>query len=160
MSGDGFMVDVPDDQGATVISIEVLREYRRGRVKRAECDHMKITADRMAAEVVCRDCGVRINPVEWIVQIAKQWDHVRSMTRSAQLEQDRVYLRRRVRCRCGETIFLMGRSEDEKRRKAEREGRYREALERISLLAPEVAASSAGKIAQEALAARETGGQP
>jgi hypothetical protein len=143
-------IDIPDDAGATVISIEVLRERRAGQAKPA-CEHMRIHLDRMAAEVECRDCGVRVNPIEWIAEVAKRWEHVTRTTKTLRNERARLELRRRVVCRCGETIHLLGRPEDEKRRAASREARLAKALEHISVLVPAAAAEHAARVAREAL---------
>jgi len=145
-------VDLTDETGATVISIEVLRARR---VKsREECHHVGIRVDEELAEVTCRDCGAKLSPIRWLTRISEHWADTMRLRKSAALERARLELKRRVKCfHCGEFMTLMGSREDEKRRRATKEARMEEALERIAVLVPEAAARYAAGIARKVLAA-------
>lgn len=148
-------IDIASEEGATVISIEVVRGRHELERTREECKHLNVKVDEALADLFCRDCGLRVNPIAWVMNVRDAWDHVQRMIRAHRHESRRLDMRRWVVCQCGERIHLLGRPEDEKQRQATREGRYEAALERIALLLPGVAASKAPEIARAALAAAD-----
>lgn len=152
-------VDITDEAGAVVISIETLRSARLVRPdKPGTCSHRRVLVDEVEAWLTCRDCSTKINPTSWVMLIANEWAHVRRTYLAARNESARLNLRKWVVCRCGERIHLMSRPEDERARKESREFALEAALEHISILAPEVAGRLAGEIARKALAAGRAGG--
>ena len=156
-------VDVTDPSGAVVISIAELREARRISTPPSppECQHARIGYRELEAEVICRDCQTRLNPVAWIAWAGKRWWHIQRQYRAMKLESDRLDLRRRVVCRkCGDVTPLVGRPEDERKRKETREAHLVAALEHISVLIPEAAARSAAEIARKALVAERAPASP
>jgi hypothetical protein len=148
---DDRIVDVTDEKGATVISIEVARPDWMRRHS-GECQHRRVYVDEDLSELECRDCKAKINPVRWVMKIHDQWRHVVAMYRGARAEQARLETKRRVKCpSCGGFQTLYANRDDEKRRASTREGRLEEALKRIAVLVPQAAAKYAPEIAAAAL---------
>lgn len=152
-------IDLTNEDGATVVSIEVLRRQRYATSGR--CRHGRVQTDEEAAELLCRDCGLRLNPVSWIAGLAESWREVSRLWDGYRAERERLEQRQRVRCRaCGETVVLRSSSDDERRRRESRTGRYEDALRRISVLVPGAASEHAARIARETLAARPAAEAP
>jgi hypothetical protein len=69
----------------------------------SECQHMRVAVDPELAELFCRDCKAKLNPIQYIVRIAQQftnweYEHERIKQARAQLEE-----RKQCRCtKCGE----------------------------------------------------------
>lgn len=148
-------IDLTDESGAVVVSIEVLRKLRLDHGTAKQCQHARATVDEDLADLTCRDCGARLNPIAWVVGLARLWTHFRDLRDSSRRERDRLALMRRVKCRaCGEMAPIYADNAIEKRRRETRAGRYEEALKRIAILVPEAAGKYAARIASEALAAR------
>jgi len=159
MDGDE-RVDLTDESGAVVLSLEVARRLRHFAASRAKCDHKRTRIDPDEAEMACLDCGVRLNPTEWIIRLAEHWKHYRSLIDNAREEARRLETKRRVKCDCGKMIALHGLSADERRVRETRERRLSDALEQIRLLVPASAATYAAEIARKALAARDPSPAP
>jgi hypothetical protein len=148
-------IDLTDEMGATVVSIEVLRRNRHRRHAEGACKHKRTEVDEDLAELLCKDCGLRLNPIAWVASLAEDWSEVDRLWKGYRAERERLEERRRVKCHgCGTMLTLCSTREDEKRRKESRLGRYEDALQRIALLVPEAAGKYAAKVAREALAAQ------
>jgi len=158
MSGPHDPVDITDNEGAIVVSIDVLRGYRARALAKDRCQHKRVLIDEMEAWFTCRDCDAKVNPVQWVMRLTEDWRHFVDTAKSARHEQARLDLRRWAVCRCGERVYLVGRTEDEKKRQATREGIYEKALETISVLIPEAAGQYAAETARKALAEARTAG--
>jgi hypothetical protein len=147
-----MIVNLVDEAGAAVVSIEVLRERRILRDKKKTCPHNEVEADPSFADLTCKACERRINPIEWLVGLADKWAHVQRLYRRLREQAGRLEFRKRAKCRhCGKFTDLDFRDEDEKRRQREEVARYRAALDRIAIFV-EGPAGNAGRIAREALA--------
>jgi hypothetical protein len=152
--------DIVSTDGAIVVSIEVLRDLRGGRQpKGSPCSHARVAVADADADLLCRDCGLRVNPIAWIRWAALSWKRVQSDYEAARHEHARLDLRRWAVCRCGERVYLVGRPEDEKRRLETVEGIYEEALKRIAPLNPEAAGKFAAEEARKALARARVSGK-
>lgn len=68
-----------------------------------DCKHLRVELDPALAELTCRDCKAKLNPIHYIVQIAGQftrwnYEHDRITAARAQLAE-----RKQCRCtKCGE----------------------------------------------------------
>lgn len=63
-----------------------------------DCKHMRVAIDPELAELTCRDCQQKLNPIQYITRIAQQfstWEHERERIREA-----RAQLAERKQCRC------------------------------------------------------------
>jgi hypothetical protein len=89
-------IDLADDDGGNVLSIEITEAWRRRYTK--ECQHNRIRLDRLLAEVECRDCGVKLNPVEWIAMASERWKSIQDLY-ARQREAARI-LDIKERCKC------------------------------------------------------------
>lgn len=66
-------IDLPGIvEGDNVISIEVARKHRFERT----CQHYRIYIDPDFAEIECRDCERKLNPVEWLAFMVGEWARV------------------------------------------------------------------------------------
>jgi hypothetical protein len=154
MSGDTF--DLPDEHGAVVISIETARRWRR---REPECAHARVAVDPQYAELTCRDCQRKLNPIAWVASLAERWSAVQRMYRAAREEQARLELKRRAKCEhCGGFVRLTGNDADERRRQDSAAARYRSALETIAGIWGESLGDRAVRLAREALADPEPEG--
>jgi DNA-directed RNA polymerase subunit RPC12/RpoP len=99
-----FTTTTVDDDEGNVISIEVTEAWRRRYAKdpKAACAHSRIRLDRILAEVQCRDCEAKINPVEWIAMAAESWKAVQRMYDRQKEAARELDLKRRAKCQhCG-----------------------------------------------------------
>jgi DNA-directed RNA polymerase subunit RPC12/RpoP len=143
------IVGAPDESGATVISIEVIR--RRRYKAPDECVHRSVLVNEELAELECRSCHAKLNPISWVMKIHDTWAEIRRLYSTHHAELERLNQKRRVRCpHCNTFHDLRGRSEDEKRRQAERETVMFEALDRIRHLSA-ARPGLAAEVAREAL---------
>ncbi len=69
-------IDLPDDFGGNVISLEVARESMHYRRLQKTCAHMKISIDPALSSIRCRDCNADLNPVEWLAMLTEEWSRV------------------------------------------------------------------------------------
>ncbi len=64
----------------------------------AECHHVHVEVNEELAELTCRDCKAKLNPIRYIASVAKQfvrWDHELERIKNA-----RAQLEERKKCRC------------------------------------------------------------
>jgi hypothetical protein len=81
-----------------VIDISVERSRRGLRFIGGGCHHTKVMANEEQSDLICRDCGIRLNPVIWIVNAAEFFSRIKA---SADRYQDaRKALEKRSRCKC------------------------------------------------------------
>jgi hypothetical protein len=62
------------------------------------CRHQRAIVDRQLAELTCADCGVKLNPIEFLVGLATQ-ERIYKMTQE-NIAASRAALESRKRCRC------------------------------------------------------------
>lgn len=93
-----MIVDLPDENGGNVISIEVARElYNEKR-----CQHRKVTVDEKLSHIKCRDCKETINPIWWITQLAQKWSRVKALYEKNRAAAKLYEEKQRTRCEhCG-----------------------------------------------------------
>ena len=98
-----MIVNLDDVDGNNVVSIETFRESQKEREWKKKCNHSSVIVDRSLTFIECKTCGKQLNPVEWILELADHWEHVRRRTedlRNAIAEYDK---RKRFKCRhCGQ----------------------------------------------------------
>lgn len=64
---------INDGKGAVVIDMQVARqEYEAERLGR-KCLHRHVTIYTRETEVLCSDCGVRVNAVDYLSLIVSEW---------------------------------------------------------------------------------------
>ena len=98
-----MIVDLPDETGASVISIDVYREARAGRLFKKQCGHRRVTVSRSLNALKCRDCNEYLNAVEWIIELADDWEHYRRLISDYTKAKEEYDKRTRVKCRhCGQ----------------------------------------------------------
>jgi Zn finger protein HypA/HybF involved in hydrogenase expression len=78
--------------------LEVVRSF-------GKCEHRRATVDEQLAELTCSDCGAKLNPIQYLVQIANklsawEWEHERIVAARKQLAE-----RKRARCPHCDTMF-------------------------------------------------------
>lgn len=69
-------IDLPDESGSNVISIEVLRRSRYERQLFSTCPHHETLIDTALAQVSCKLCGAQLNPIEWAAMMSEEWHRV------------------------------------------------------------------------------------
>jgi ribosomal protein S27E len=69
-------VELPDEHGGNVISIEVLRRSRYERRLFETCAHHDTLIDTALAKVKCKTCGAELNPIEWVAMMSEEWHRV------------------------------------------------------------------------------------
>lgn len=67
------------------------------------CQHLRAEVDAQLAELTCADCGVKLNPITFLVTLANKlttWEYEASRIAKVRAEADE---RKRCRCtKCGE----------------------------------------------------------
>jgi ribosomal protein S27E len=71
-----MIVELPDEDGGNVISIEVLRRSRFERQLWRTCPHNDTLIDTALAKVTCKTCGAELNPIEWVAMMSEEWGRV------------------------------------------------------------------------------------
>lgn len=93
MSDSPINIETPDN----VVEITIARRSKYVR-KESECRHQRVELDEMLLEVTCRDCKVRINPVQFMIDRHQQFQrHI------DQYERYRAALAaydKKTRCKC------------------------------------------------------------
>lgn len=62
------------------------------------CPHVRATVNEKLADLTCSDCGVKLNPIQFLVTLANKltmWDY-----QASQIKKVRAELDERKRCRC------------------------------------------------------------
>jgi ribosomal protein S27E len=94
-------IDLAGEDGK-VVSIEVKRADFELRRIRKTCTHYHVLIDTALAELECRDCGAKLNPVEYLANLVGKWRHVELLYERYQQMKEYVESRSRVKCRhCG-----------------------------------------------------------
>ncbi len=95
-------IDLPDEDGGNVISIEVLRQSRYYRRLQKTCPHHAITIDTALAQVKCKSCGAELNPMETLAMMVEEWHRVQNLYERYKAANELHEKRSRVKCRnCG-----------------------------------------------------------
>lgn len=79
---------------ATVINLT----EARNRYRLDKCQHINIQVDAELAEVECKDCGAKLNPISVLVRYATE--ESRLSMRIDSMKAEREKLEKRVRCKC------------------------------------------------------------
>jgi ribosomal protein S27E len=94
-------IELPGDDG-NVISLEVHRASFQARRLRKTCTHSRVLMDTSLAELMCRDCGEKLNPVEYLAYLVEEWARIERLYAMYNQEKEYVETRKKVKCRhCG-----------------------------------------------------------
>lgn len=97
-------IDLPDEAGENVISIEVSAKYR---YHEGYCEHLNITVNEDLAELTCKDCKDKINPTYWIMMVAKRWHHIDYLQRTYKIAAELYDDKQRCKCEhCGRITHI------------------------------------------------------
>jgi ribosomal protein S27E len=92
---------LPDENG-NVISLEVKRADYESRRLMKTCPHDKTLIDTALAELECRDCGAKLNPIEFLANLVGKWSRFQRLYEDYKAMKEYVESRSRVKCRhCG-----------------------------------------------------------
>jgi ribosomal protein S27E len=69
-------IELPDEDGGNVISIEVLRRSRYERGLWQTCAHHDTLIDTALSKVKCKTCGAELNPIEWAAMMSEEWHRI------------------------------------------------------------------------------------
>lgn len=99
-----FTIDLNDELGKKVVSLEVVRRSVMLRGK-GLCAHLQVEVDTTLAQIRCRDCNKDLNAIEWIANIAEYWQYVQRLTDQQReaaetLDTKIAALDMKARCRC------------------------------------------------------------
>ena len=83
-----------DDEPTNVICLS----EARARFAIGKCQHKRVEVDELLAEVTCRDCGEKLNPIAVMVRMAQE--ESRLGRRIAELKQLQVDLEKKQRTIC------------------------------------------------------------
>lgn len=107
---------IDEDAGTNVVSVDFTPGVLKGDPKPAEdsmrpvagphsnfaregqCRHLNITVHEDLLEVVCRDCGEKLNPIWVLTRMAKE--ETKWSMRRAEFMKARAALAERQRCKC------------------------------------------------------------
>lgn len=64
----------------------------------AGCKHPRAEIDERLAELTCADCGVKLNPIDFLINMAHKLTSYERETQA--LKQQRAEAEVRIRCRC------------------------------------------------------------
>ncbi len=67
---------------------------RLDNLKINNCEHKRIEVDEALYEVVCVDCGKRIDPMQWLIRLAKEEQY--AVFRIENLEKKLDYLEKKI----------------------------------------------------------------
>lgn len=90
-------IDIPLLEG-NIISLDVVRNNMRARMIEKRCPHYRLTVDQALTELNCQDCGVNVNPIVWIADLAELFQAL-SYERKKLIEA-RARYEGKKRCRC------------------------------------------------------------
>ncbi len=79
---------------AKVICLEEVRS----RYRYDKCQHLRVQVDADLAEVECKDCGAKMNPIAVLVRYATE--ESRLSLRISAMKEEREKLNKRIRCKC------------------------------------------------------------
>ena len=63
----GLSIPIDDEPTNVIVLSEARKLFSSGK-----CQHKSIEVDEIEAEVTCKDCGARLNPVAVLVRLAKE----------------------------------------------------------------------------------------
>lgn len=71
---DSFSGAIPIDEEPTnvIVLSEVRNQYRFDK-----CQHKHVEVDEVAAEVECKDCGLKLNPIAVLVRLSREESRLR-----------------------------------------------------------------------------------
>lgn len=73
--------------------LEVVREYQYGK-----CRHVRFEVDKALAQVTCRDCKERLDPIFALLQLADQETKFHNLHERYQDEMTRLGNRQKTKC--------------------------------------------------------------
>jgi hypothetical protein len=92
---------IPTDDNVTKLPVRKKSEGRPVELVQkavSGCKHLRVEVDPELAELTCRDCKVKLNPIQYIVSIAQQF--VRWEYEYERIKVARAQLAERKQCRC------------------------------------------------------------
>lgn len=88
-----------DDEPTNVICLS----EARSRFAVGKCRHMRVEVDELLAEVTCRDCGERLNPVAVMVRMAQEESRLSNRIDALKKLQADLEKKQRTKCKhCGQ----------------------------------------------------------
>lgn len=81
----GEIVTKANDQPASVETVQTGIEVVAR--KWGDCEHKRITVDQVKRTVHCKDCEADVDPIEYIVVIAKDWNRYATSVRYLMVEE-------------------------------------------------------------------------
>jgi hypothetical protein len=91
-------INLPDEEGNPVISLEIYRESRNARRRDDKCAHDSVEVDASLNVLSCKSCGKDLNPIEWILALADDWHHYAYLVK--QYKELKEYYDKRKRAKC------------------------------------------------------------
>lgn len=99
LSAAAVKIDLPDPaDSAKVISIDVARARHFAFPEKERCGHRSVLVDQLESELTCKDCGVKVNAVEWLQMFHAYTGHLSNLI--AKLTEARTAYEAKKRCRC------------------------------------------------------------
>jgi len=90
-------VEIPDMDG-NVISLKVVRDSIRARTIEKKCTHFRTVVDTTLTTLECEDCKEKLNPVQWLANIAEMYQGIAWERRKFQ--EAKVHYEAKRKCRC------------------------------------------------------------
>jgi hypothetical protein len=102
-----MMVEIPGEGDENIIYLDVVRRNFQARRVYQECAHSKIRIDTSLSEIICKDCGEKINPVEWLANFVEEWVRITRKLEDLNEAQKNLDARSSVLCRnCSKMIKI------------------------------------------------------
>lgn len=94
------MASIPiDDEPTNVIVLSEVRSQYDFR----KCQHKQVLVDEALAEVECKDCGAKLNPIAVLVRLSREESRLKNRIEQNQRLKAELEKKTRTKCRhCGE----------------------------------------------------------
>ena len=94
-----MIVENIDDEPTNIICLSEART----RYEHDKCQHRKVTVDEILAEVECSDCGVKLNPMQVLVRLAREESRLKQRIESLRKLNADLDTKTRTKCsHCGQ----------------------------------------------------------
>lgn len=95
-------IELPSDDGANVISIEVFRRGVHEKRLWQECAHVHVTIHHEKATIHCDDCKAELNATTWLSMMVEEWARVERLYRNYVQAKEAYEFKSRCKCEhCG-----------------------------------------------------------
>lgn len=79
----------------------------RARFESGKCRHIHLAVDEDLAEVECKDCGAKLNPISVLVRLAREESRFEQRRLAMVAEREKLEVKSRTKCQhCGKMTHV------------------------------------------------------